>query len=65
MARGFGTSASGKACECEDKNKDNWTIIGYTGRMKDGYTINCNKCGKQWDTKANYCKDLKKASYLK
>jgi hypothetical protein len=31
---GFGASASGKACKCEEKNKDNWTIIGYTGRVK-------------------------------
>jgi len=65
MARGFGSSASDRACMCKEKNKDNWTIIGYTGRMKDGYTVSCSKCKNQWDTKAKYCKDLKKASYLK
>lgn len=60
----MGSSASGKSCACEFKDKGSWIIIGYAGRMKDGCTIKCLKCNYQWDTKAKYIKDLKKASYL-
>lgn len=59
------SSASGRACQCGIKNKDNWRIIGYTGRFKDGYTVECSVCHNQWDTKAKYAKELKKANYLK
>lgn len=62
MSRGFGTSASGKSCTCEIKDKSNWTIIGYSGRKK---TVSCSKCRSQWDTTAKYTEHLQKASYLK
>jgi len=67
MSRGMGNSASGKSCNCEIKNKENWKIIGYIKYrgLKTGYIINCNKCFNQWNTKAKYCENLEKASYLK
>lgn len=34
MARGFGSSASGRACHCEVKDKANWEIIGTQGRKR-------------------------------
>ena len=34
MARGFGSSASGRACHCEVKDKANLEIIGYTGKKR-------------------------------
>lgn len=62
MARGLGASASGKSCTCNQKDKNNWEIVGYAGRKK---TIYCNKCHAQWDTSAKYVNELPKASYLK
>lgn len=62
MARGLGSSASGKACSCNPKDKSNWNIVGYAGKKK---TVYCNKCHAQWDTSAKYVDGLPKASYLK
>ena len=62
MARGLGTSASGKSCCCNPKDKSNWEIVGYAGKSK---IVFCNKCRCQWNTSAKYVDDLKKASYLK
>jgi hypothetical protein len=65
MARGLGSSASGKSCICEIKDISNWEIVGYTKGFKRGYIVFCNKCRKQWNTKAKYCEELKKSSNLK
>jgi hypothetical protein len=62
VARGFGSSASGRACHCKVKDRANWEIVGYAGKKKVVY---CNKCYAQWDTAAKYAEELKKASYLK
>lgn len=62
MARGLGSSASGRACHCEVKDKANWEIVGYAGKKK---IVWCNKCHAQWDTSAKYTEELRKASYLK
>lgn len=62
MARGLGSSASGKSCSCYPKDKNNWNIVGYSGKKK---TVYCNKCHAQWDTSAKYVEELSKASYLK
>lgn len=62
MSRGFGASASGKACTCENKDKTNWEIIGYAGKKK---IVSCSKCHAQWNTSAKYTNELKKASYIK
>lgn len=61
----FNKSASGKACCCELKDKNNWTIIGYTKGITKGYIIECDTCKAQWNTKAKYVSELKKASWLK
>lgn len=58
MANGWmGSSASGKSCCCEVKDKSNWEIIGRAGKKK---TVYCNKCRSQWDTSAKYTEELKR-----
>lgn len=51
----MGNSASGKACKCEIKDKNNWEIVGRSGKKK---IIRCHKCHCQWNTSAKYIKEL-------
>lgn len=64
MARGFGASASGQVCCCEDRDMKNWHIITMT-KVKSGKqcgkpkaTVRCDKCRCQWDTTAKYIERL-------
>lgn len=50
-------SKSWRSCCCVVKKKDNWEIIGKAGKQSVVY---CNKCKSQWNTDANYLKELKK-----
>lgn len=61
----FGSSASGKVCSCKEKDKSNWTLIGYTKGKSIGGVVQCDICNAQWNTKAKYINELKKASWLK
>ena len=55
------TANTGK-CKCD---KENFQVVGYEGRFKDTYVIQCKKCYAQWLSKAKYCKELPKASWVK
>lgn len=70
MPRGFGSSASGKSCCCEDQDMSNWIIVSKT-QIKSGKqygkvkaTIRCSKCNHQWDTTAKYIDHLQMESDL-
>jgi hypothetical protein len=54
---------SGNPCQCQEKNMDNWRIVGKAKQLKPDspktYSVKCNACGAQWKTKAKYCRKLK------
>jgi len=53
-----------KACHCEDKNKDNWYVVGKVKKRGQGnapqtYIVKYDVCEARWKTKAKYCKELR------
>lgn len=54
----------GKPCQCQEKDMNNWHIIGKAKQLKpnipQAYSVKCNACGAQWKTRAKYCLELEK-----
>lgn len=63
---------SGKACMCENKDKNNWVVLHYKhnhsafenpkyGEHHSDYSmVRCEVCGMVWSTKAGYVHSLRK-----